>query len=299
MPLISLFFIAVVCGLVGLLLGGLVASACVSWYHITSRDGASGYFVITIALLSGVIAFVLGGLMAHFLGANPTRGLLKSLGGSVGTIALMAGIICIFCRLLAPPADKNIAESTPVIDSVENNPPTSPPIPSANDPLAEWLNRIDEPSVAQAASQHIPFRPNLNQELRDLALSDSPQNAAAALSYIGNKSNPTPLWIPVAQEAAHDLADRMRQFNSTPEEADPGFSGAADLSVRFNAWISAALSLRQYAGADLTPELRILLDLSRVRSESSVMRSDICRVASFYLHAWAGVPPLPTDPKPN
>jgi len=57
--------------------------------------------------------------------------------------------------------------------------------------------------------------------------------------------------------------------------------------------------LREKNGGDFTPELKTILELSRVRKESRSMRVDVCRVASYYLHEWAGIEPLPGDPKPS
>ena len=61
----------------------------------------------------------------------------------------------------------------------------------------------------------------------------------------------------------------------------------------------AARALQGKDGVDLTPELRIILELARVRQDSYVMRQDVVRVASYYLQQWAGLAPLPTDPKPE
>ena len=61
----------------------------------------------------------------------------------------------------------------------------------------------------------------------------------------------------------------------------------------------ATRSLREKCGGDFVPELRTILELSRVRPDSIVLRGDVCRVASFYLREWAGVAPLPTDPPPR
>lgn len=58
-------------------------------------------------------------------------------------------------------------------------------------------------------------------------------------------------------------------------------------------------TLREKCGGDFTPELKTILELSRARPDSHCMRADICRVASFYLHEWTGLAPLPTDPKPR
>jgi hypothetical protein len=59
----------------------------------------------------------------------------------------------------------------------------------------------------------------------------------------------------------------------------------------------AARALQGKDGVDLTPELRTILELARVRQDSYLMRQDVVRVASYYLRQWAGLAPLPTDPK--
>ena len=70
-------------------------------------------------------------------------------------------------------------------------------------------------------------------------------------------------------------------------------------SMRFSAWMAAVQFLRENADGNFTAELRQILELSRARSDSIAMRQDVCRVASYYLHQWAGVDPLPTDPNPR
>jgi hypothetical protein len=61
----------------------------------------------------------------------------------------------------------------------------------------------------------------------------------------------------------------------------------------------AVRALQSKDGIDLTPELGTILELARVREDSYVMRQDVVRVASYYMQQWAGVAPLPTDPKPG
>jgi hypothetical protein len=64
-------------------------------------------------------------------------------------------------------------------------------------------------------------------------------------------------------------------------------------------WHITITSLREKSGGDFTPELKTILELSRVKKDSVRMQIDVCRVASYYLHVWAGVEPLPTDPPPR
>lgn len=61
----------------------------------------------------------------------------------------------------------------------------------------------------------------------------------------------------------------------------------------------AVRALRAQASGDFTPELKEILELARVRSESHALRADVVRVASFYLHEWTGLAPLATDPAPR
>lgn len=45
---------------IGLVGTGFVANLCVSWYRISGFEGGSGYFVVGLALLGGVLGFILG-----------------------------------------------------------------------------------------------------------------------------------------------------------------------------------------------------------------------------------------------
>ena len=87
-------------------------------------------------------------------------------------------------------------------------------------------------------------------------------------------------------------------MNDTPVDQDPSYQGAADVQVRFSAWRVAVQSLRQKRGADFIPELRRILELSRVRTDSRVLQ-DVRRVASYYAKTWGGIEPAPGDPPPR
>ncbi|HEV8268337.1 MAG TPA: hypothetical protein VGR00_08900, partial [Thermoanaerobaculia bacterium] len=74
---------------------GVVAAVCVSWYHITSREGASGYFVVAMALLGLVGGAVIGIVCARVVAARPSPTFLAALGLSfgvtLGLLLLIAG----------------------------------------------------------------------------------------------------------------------------------------------------------------------------------------------------------------
>jgi hypothetical protein len=147
--------------------------------------------------------------------------------------------------------------------------------------------------------EKIAARTNLVEELGQLIVAEDPKLAHDALSCVGLLPNPPKELIPAVQAAGRVIAESITQFNQTPKEKDPDFSLAVDPATRFYGWIPAAEKLREKSGGDFTPELKKILELSRVRPESHCMRQDICRVASYYLQQWAGIAPLPGDPKPQ
>ena len=60
-----LAFAAAICALIS---GGVVANKAVGWLRISSREGASGYFVIYLALFAGVGGFFVALFVAHYAG---------------------------------------------------------------------------------------------------------------------------------------------------------------------------------------------------------------------------------------
>ena len=435
MSLLHSMFVALIAGIAGLLLAGFIADACVSWFHISSREGASGYFVIFQALGGGLLGLILGFVVARIVAANAGPGFVREAVWALGAVAVLAGIVAAACRLMAdvPPEidgrDLNLETEFRFPDTVgADKAPTSEGewtvrlsslagtamraysdgtvdiaaarvedgrwiVPSSvhlftergnralslsrddNDeggflvPLparpgrefeswSDWLPRqqadgqpwptdkmsyrfrvqktpIPPPPKSEAeyraeksaeeeakfaaippdapveswfpylayeqphtrrALQLIASRTNLVSELSLLVVNENPALAHDALSCIGLLPEPSKDLIPAVQAAAREIAARIATFNGKTKEEDPSFEFAVDPATRFYGWLSAAKALREKCGADLTPELKTILELSRVRPESHCMRVDICRVASFYLHKWAGIAPLPTDP---
>jgi len=75
---------------------GFVAAGCVDWYNISSREGRSGYFIISIGLV-GAVAGLIGGLViSRFF-----SGFLAGFGASAGSMIALAGVIAAFCWGLA------------------------------------------------------------------------------------------------------------------------------------------------------------------------------------------------------
>ncbi len=93
--------VALFSGLFGLILAGFIATLCVSWFNISSREGASGYFVVFIALCGGIAGLVLGFVTARLIASIYGPGFGKELMGSLGAVILSAGLAALICRLLA------------------------------------------------------------------------------------------------------------------------------------------------------------------------------------------------------
>lgn len=93
--------IAVLAGLASLLTGGVVAALCVDWYRISSVEGNSGFFVIFMALFSGVGGAMVGLIVARASAAVPTMNGLKALGISLAVVLGVAGGVAGGARLLA------------------------------------------------------------------------------------------------------------------------------------------------------------------------------------------------------
>lgn len=196
----------------------------------------------------------------------------------------------------APPSREQVLEETnrraeAAFDAIPSDAPLSVWLPYTR---TATLDSLREKAIARICA-----RPDLLQELGPLMSAADPETATDALRFVTHLPAPSAAWIEPVTAAGHDLAVRLRKVNATPEAEDPSYEGAADVCVRFVAWMQAVRTLRAKAGADFTPELRTLLELSRVRTESVALRMDVRRVASFYLHEWAGVPPHPEDPPPR
>jgi len=76
---------------VALVAGGFIADKCVRWYSISSREGNSGYFVVFIALISGVAALPLG-LFASRIALAATHQTWASLVAPLAMVLLAAPV---------------------------------------------------------------------------------------------------------------------------------------------------------------------------------------------------------------
>ncbi|MBN8249462.1 MAG: hypothetical protein J0L84_18710, partial [Verrucomicrobia bacterium] len=93
--------VSLISGIAGLLLGGLIANACVSWYGISSREGGSGYLVILLAVAGGILGGLVGLLAARGVAGYWGSGLGRELAAALVAVLLLAAVATLGCRVLA------------------------------------------------------------------------------------------------------------------------------------------------------------------------------------------------------
>src|SRR5215204_2357821 len=86
---------------VGLMLGGWVASLAVGWYRVSSFEGASGYFVVLLALLGFIVGLIIGLVMSRAVAGSYGLGFWQTMLASQVTVAVIAGVIAGIARLAA------------------------------------------------------------------------------------------------------------------------------------------------------------------------------------------------------
>ena len=157
----------------------------------------------------------------------------------------------------------------------------------ANAPIAVWLpyTRYGAPEdKLSVAVQNITDREDYVGELAPLMIAEDQRMACDALYVVEHIPQPlTDLNAPV-EAAGRDIIARLRKVNALTVEEDPSYLAAADVSLRFGAWMVAMRTLRKKTDGDFTAELRVILELSRVRDDSYVIRNDV-RARLELLHA--------------
>lgn len=436
------FLIALPVSLLGMFCGGFIGDRCVRWYRISSFEGGSGYFVVGLVLLGGLVGLVGGFTIVAWQGAPGGAGYPKSFGTAVAALTGLALAVLGVCWKFAhippeidgrkltlevevrlPPGapspqdgngdsfvhlqcvpghvviasevgpllpresrleegrwivagrvplftmrgkrslafklnDEDIpgflaplparpgreflewsdwlprppASQPPWPDSRASyrfrvqwiNPPPPGPTPEeileeretgelmafealpTNAPIVDWIvytrHGVRE-EWARTALENISGRPDLAAQIGELVRGDNAEMAGEFLLLVPRfpKLPPERMTELVAEvrSTAGEITRRLREFNPLPVEADPSYEKAADISRLFHGWFEAVRHLRTETGADFTPELQEILDLARVRGDSHALRADVVRVAGHYLHLWAGIAPLPDDPKPR
>ena len=294
--------VSLLTGLVGMFSLGCLGIVWVEWYAISSFEGASGFFVVGMALLGGFLGGIVGIAAATLVALRKGRVRFVSLLGYAwgSWLALLVVATGVSWACAGFPfaiggdgvvADVEYAHDTADFQSLR---------PDA--PIKYWLpfSRIGVPDEQRTiALTHITSRGTLVSELSALMQSDDLEVASDAIRLIQYLPEPQSELIPVLTDIGNHIIRQIESVNATSIEQDPEFLKVAEVSTLFSAWIDAANHLRQHCDADFSAELKRILELSRVRSDSRAMRQDVCRVASNYMQQWTGLEPLPTDSEPD
>ncbi|HEX4810575.1 MAG TPA: hypothetical protein VH325_16685 [Bryobacteraceae bacterium] len=91
------FLIAVITAILVATATGFLGAACVDWYHVSSREGGSAYFVVVLILLGAFCGFVGGLILSRFAGSS----FLIGLGISAGSLLAVEGVIALVAWGLA------------------------------------------------------------------------------------------------------------------------------------------------------------------------------------------------------
>jgi hypothetical protein len=95
------FVVALLNAVLGCVGAMVVAGIGVSWYRITSREGASGFFVLGMGLLGVLGGALIGLLVARFVAASPQATFLKGLGYAWGVSVVLLLLITAISWLAA------------------------------------------------------------------------------------------------------------------------------------------------------------------------------------------------------
>ena len=165
-------------------------------------------------------------------------------------------------------------------------------------PVADWFpyTRFGAPEEYRTvAIRNILARPNYVEEVSSLMLSQENQKAAEAL-YLAAKLPAPQRFAAAISAAGKDIAARLDKLNAKPLDQDTAYIAAADISVRFAAWIEAARTVRRSGDGDFVPGLLAILERSRINTDNALIQQEVRRPASYYAKQWAGIAPLPDDP---
>jgi hypothetical protein len=130
--------VGVVTAIATLLAAGYVANLAAGWYRVSSFEGASGYFVVGLALLGLLGGMIIGIVTARVVAAGAQPGFLRALAValavSLGTVGLVGGV----ARLGADVGPTSGGEALSL--SVELRWPAGVELPPAGS--GEWFLRL-------------------------------------------------------------------------------------------------------------------------------------------------------------
>jgi hypothetical protein len=169
-------------------------------------------------------------------------------------------------------------------------------------PLAAWLDFThyrNPEDVQKAAGAAMLTRPAFAQEMAVAMRSEDPALANLALWSFQYLPSVPPALAPEVGAVGEEIAASLRSFLQLPGDDPTRDAVAAGISRRFSDWMVATRALQAQGDLTCIPVLQEIVSLARQGADHSTIRVDVVRVASFYLHKWAGIAPLPGDPPPR
>jgi hypothetical protein len=135
--------VGVLTALATMLAAGYVANLAAGWYRVSSFEGASGYFVVGLALLGLIVGLGIGLAAARLVAAGAHPGFLKALGLGLAVALGAVGIVGGIARLRADVAPRFRGEELAL--AVEFRWPPGQPLPPGGD-AGEWFLQLGSAS---------------------------------------------------------------------------------------------------------------------------------------------------------
>jgi hypothetical protein len=169
-------------------------------------------------------------------------------------------------------------------------------------PLAQWLvytrYGVPQPRI-DAAIATIRARPDYAADMSREMLTGEHESSRDALRAIEHIKPPPAELADAVAAVGRQIAQSLRDLEKQSPDSDAYRELSAAISTRFSAWMVATRALQESKSADFVPQLQEIIEPARRLDQAYAIRVDVVRVASFYLHKWAGIAPLPTDPPPR
>lgn len=154
--------VAILTALVGAVAAGYVANSAANWYRMSSFEGASGFFVVGMALVGLVAGLVIGIVASRMVAATAAPSFLKALGAAQGATIGLAALVGVVARLNADVGPSLNGDE--LLLAVEIRWPEGTALPPANG--REWFVRLgsSEDRTMRASREGPLWREDARQE---------------------------------------------------------------------------------------------------------------------------------------
>jgi hypothetical protein len=173
---------------------------------------------------------------------------------------------------------------------------------STDAPLVAWFRftRYGNTEERQrAAAVAMRARPNFQQDMTAVILGSDLEATTEALRAFPHFPEPPIELAATVARVGDDIAAELRAMHELAPDDSARSDAASNISRKFSAWMEAVRSLQGRGDLSFIPQLQEIAHLSRKQPIGHVISIDVLRVASYYLHTWAGIAPLLEDPPPR